>query len=410
MANAPQILSKSVSDRMKELMRALMVLRDAVQLVERGERHHMLPVFGLLRSLLAEKSRSNKPLLLDLASLLGKELYLYAFPGTDKDQFPTLSAPPVLRVGGLPVSLFQTNPHQLRLSVDEFLTQRMLVYNDRHYTRAEVIKMFAEKAGGAHFPERVPADFSAINAFEINGEPAIHNALLQLAHLTLAAGVELLRQLSDFSVYFTLVIPPDGLSKPSVLFDAAYPETSMRMWVALAPFSYLTFGVIGLDGIRAQVTSERLLNRTAPIHVSCRHHITDDLRSLLQIEADSEFIAETTSASPVFVTHDLTQYRRYINRSQEDPDAGFSFGFLEHFAFTGTLSLKDRLKLAKYMDEKDVADDTCLVFRPRSFGETAVGERDMKMSGEVMKWGWRRLVAGEWPPDSSANLNSRGDR
>jgi hypothetical protein len=385
---------------MQELLRSLLVIRDSLEGLTQGKPHQILPLFGQLRALLAEKSKDNQPLLLDLAGVLKKEVKLWAFPGTDQDKFPVLPEPAevLLRIGGLPLSTHKTSPNQQLLSLREVLDQKMLVYRGRHFSRRQLIKLFAEKTGGAHFPKRVPAEVLEVTALEVNGAPAIHQAIVQFARAIFECAATLLRELCDFSVHFYMLVATSEPRVGGVIFDASYPNTAMRIIFGSSPLGQLTFTVIGLDGFAAQVASERLIDWSTPHHVAIHHHLDERLDSRVAITVDGDPYAEAQVPHPVFLTRELNQYRRFMNRSLEDAGAGVNLGLLTHLQVGGTYFTKVQCVTLKYFEEYgNKEDEGCIFFPNGSFGECDVNETTLRMTGSVRKWSWRRLAAGELP-------------
>jgi hypothetical protein len=398
----PIIIPKPLGLRLQELMRGLLVLRDSVDAVRAGRPHQLLPIYGQLRALLAEKSKGNPPLLVDLAAVLGQKVEVWAFTGVDQDSFPQLSVEPLLRVGGLPVSVYQTNPHQKLISLETFLDQKMLLLHGRYFSRRELIKLFAEKAGGAHFAEKVPKEFAEMNALEVSGLPALSNAMLQIGCATLEVGARLLQELCGFSLHFEMAVPKTTKPNAGVVYDSVYPETSMRYWLGLTPFGQARFGAIGLDGFRAELTAERLIDWSQPRHLSIHHSISKRLDSEMAIEVDGETFAELVVPHPIFLTRELNDYIRYHNRSQEDEKAGMTLAMMTHVAIVGARNLKERCAMLSFFEkQRKDPDATCTLYTKGSYGVANPGEREIRMTGAVKKFDWRKLLAGEWPTEES---------
>jgi hypothetical protein len=83
---------KRLGDRIADLMLSLQVVRDALDGAHLGRMHQLIPLYGQLRALLSDRSKGNKPLLLDVSDQLGHPLYFFAMPGVDEPcQSPSLS-------------------------------------------------------------------------------------------------------------------------------------------------------------------------------------------------------------------------------------------------------------------------------------------------------------------------------
>src|SRR6266478_7642012 len=74
----PELVPKSQLQRVRELLHAALVIRDALTGLQQGLQHQIIPLSGQLRALLTDRSeKKSPPLLLDLAARHGLDLTIY---------------------------------------------------------------------------------------------------------------------------------------------------------------------------------------------------------------------------------------------------------------------------------------------------------------------------------------------
>ena len=161
---AHEEVEKNIGHRLEELIQSLFVIRDSLELVRKGERHQLIPLYGQLRALLCDKSQTkNKPLLRSLAESVDVSLDVHCMPGVDDPRFPEeLRESLVFHLSGFPVTLRRQLPAQITVALEDFIERDILHYKERRYSVRNIIDWFANQAGGAHFSLRAPRDFLAL--------------------------------------------------------------------------------------------------------------------------------------------------------------------------------------------------------------------------------------------------------
>jgi hypothetical protein len=395
-----QSIQKPLGRRVVELLQSLQIVRDCLGAVREGRDYQLVPLFGQMRALLAEKSADSAPLLVDLATILNQELRLYAFPGVDADGFPRLEVDVALRVGGLPVSYHRIELSQRHLTLDEFLSQKIVEMRGRTFTRAEVIKMLAEKAGGAHYAKKVPVAYEQLTSILINGQSPLTHALFQMADAIYELGCSFVQQLANFHAHFVIAIPEQALTESKVLLEAAYPDSPMRFSLNVDPGLRLRMQMRGIDGREAVVVTQRLIDWSALRHVQLRLEILPNLHSRIEIYVDDELYVQHTIAYPLFMAAEFVQYRRFVNRSVERPDAGLTFGMASMLVVKGIISTREECAIRTFVDSHRVdTAEPLIAFAKDSYGEIAVGETSMVFSGTVTQRTLHDLLA---PPSTSS--------
>jgi hypothetical protein len=398
-----QAVPKPLGSRIQELMQSLQVTRDSLGAVRQGNLHQIIPVYGQLRALLNEKSKGKSPLLLDIAKEVGLSLDFYCMGGAG--ELPDeLKKDLVLHLSGFPATLEQELANQRSISIEEFLDYKILIYDGRSYKTKDIISFFANKAGGAHYSPDLPQDFAQLLSFGLSGQPVLVNALLQIADLTYKLGVNLLKSQADFEAHLLILVPHQELKEPAYIFDNQYADARSRIFCRIEPGMKLSFGVTGIQGITAIAGVNRLIDWSKPHHFTLSLLIGNDLSTRLNIAMDGEEVSALNIPHPIFVVNDPLHYRSYQNRSDEDENAGLSFGLIEMAMYGRGLLLKEQAKLFLYFEEQlSKEDQRCVYFKKGQYGYAAPGTKDMQMTGAPVMWSVSKLLRNEFPENDAGS-------
>jgi hypothetical protein len=401
--NTYQPISKPLGYRVQELIQSLEVIRDSLDAVRVGKLHQLIPVYGQLRALLSEKSKGNYPLLLDVANAVGFDLEIYCMTGAG-DLPEELKQHLLLHLSGFPATVEQVLPGQQKLAVEEFLDQKILIYNERSYQAKDIIAFFANKAGGAHYSPDLPKDFAELLSFHLSGNPVLVNALLQIADLTYKLAVRLLKSQADSETHLLILVPPQELAEAAYVFDNQYPDSHMRIFCRIDPGMKLAFGATGIQGATAVARIDRLIDWSKLHHFTLSLTFEQSLSTRLAVSMDGEQVSSLVVDHPLFVVNDPLHYDSYQNRSHDDEHAGLSMGFVEMAMYGRDLPPKEQAQLFLYFDEKlSKQDQKCVFFRRGQYGNAAPGTKNMQMTNSPVMWSVSKLLDYEYPPESGAS-------
>ncbi len=383
-----QEVGKTLAFRTVELVRALQLVFDSLQHLRRGEIRHLITLSSQLRALLTERSPHADPLLLHIATKFQRNLRLYCMPDVNDPKFPeSVRDKLVLRVAGFPFTAERQFPDQFELSFPELLDLQIILFRGNRYTVRDLIEWYANKAGGAHYSRKLPQDFADLLELPFLKENLIINTLVQIGDATLTAGRELLKSVVDLEIHALLCLPAqngENLSDLSVLFDARYEASSMRLTLAVNKLFIPIFTVSGLQGVVAQVKSDRLINWSEPRYLYAALTIQNDLSTRLELVVDGEVVGRNDVKEPLFVLSDPLNYNYFHNRAVDGPPQQFSFAFGQLVMIGNDVSPLDRAKLMLFMSRKrDNPELPVVLYTPESYAQAAKGTTNLSMTGTV---------------------------
>ncbi len=383
---------KPFGHRLFELSQSLSVIQDSIEAIKVGKLHQLIPLSGQLRSLLAEKSRRNRPLLLSLAKELKEEINVYAMPDIDYEDEV------ILFMTELQVSLEQKLPGQELVSVQEFLDRKILIYMSEKYSIKDIIEFYANKAGGSHYALDIPKDFADLLTIHVLGQPPIAHALLQFGEVTYALGHRLLKRMIDSEIQLLLFVPEEAMEKESYVFDFKHSNSPMRLYFSITPRIRPQFGIVSLNEHSVIVPIERVIDWGKPHHWLFSIELEENLSTSLSVYVDGERLAKQYTREFLLIWNDFTHYECYINRSFEKPDSGLTMACTFVMGHKVNHSVVERARVtADCYDMLSNDEIPCTYFPKGSYCHLPINQGDPIFSGDCVQWDMKKLANGELP-------------
>ena len=189
-------IPKTPKQRLEELRQALVVIEHGIQeTAATQELAHLLPVVGQLRALLV--SSGQTPLLLDLARQMDFPLDFYSIPldFLDNEEMAKILGPTRIQWSGDSIrSTPEGPPFHQKVTMAHWLSSTQLVVRGTKVSGEQLLKLVANKLGGAHYDPELPPELASIRQFEIGGVPSQYITLIRLAEVVVYLGRRLLAQ------------------------------------------------------------------------------------------------------------------------------------------------------------------------------------------------------------------------
>ncbi|MDD5253330.1 MAG: hypothetical protein PHW44_05500 [Candidatus Omnitrophica bacterium] len=182
--------NKSLDTRFSELNDAVSLLEDALQKVKSGDLKYFKVISSQLRALICLGSRSLTPLLINLAKEKNVALFCYG-PSTrssDTDGFT------VLKISSFFVGLLPFSPANQKYELNNWLSSPFVRLGNMIYTPNEVIRMVAEKEGGAHYDDKLDEKSLRLKEIVYSGKfkQLEQNLLVQTTEVVIKFGKNIL--------------------------------------------------------------------------------------------------------------------------------------------------------------------------------------------------------------------------
>ncbi len=372
-------VTKNLVYRTQELADAICIINDSLKLVKEGKNHQFIPMYGQLRAILHE-SGSNKPLLLELAELLKEPLEIYAMGPVDSPDHPGADMDFMIDIGSF--GLEQAFPNQQKKPLKDYLEQAVLKHNGKPHTAIDLIRGFADRAGGAHYDTTFPEDFAQlIGQFD----PQIKLYLVNLASVCRYLALRVLRKISDIEIVCNIYIPEQPLDGDGYIFDYVYPNMGMRMSLLFRDSELFVFELWDLDGKYYKVEARVKKPFERMIYIAVSAELNEDLTTKLQLLINDEVCESITIDLPLKIRHQMLHYEMYYSASFQK-DQALCFGITLHGVRHGVFDENARQNTNEWAitSNKNPERDKKLVwYLMDSYGLSTTAKPSIKMTGTV---------------------------
>lgn len=332
---ATKMVKKTQGERELELLDSLKIIRDALNGIKEGKQHLFIPLCGQLRALLydgrikpdgSKNKNGNVPLLISIAEKIGYDTKVYSYPDVDKSEFPFSESLESFYIRP-ELSLYRKNPMQKEFSIKDWLNIKILesIRRKKEYTIIEVIKFYADKAGGAHYDPKISEDFAELRKYG-SKYALMFDSIVITAKVAYEIGLDIIGKRCSFDFFFLLGIPSQTIPTEGFIFDAKHTNTPMRISLCLDSFSRPIFKITSIEGLDLICHCERLIDWSEPRGVNLVFEVLDNLGVRASIYIDAELFACIESPEMFFVFNNVTNYNQYINRSYANENDGLLMG------------------------------------------------------------------------------------
>lgn len=378
-------MPKSLALRVQDLLVALQVVRDLIGAVRTGSTYHMAPLYGQVRALLTDTASGNTPLLPSVAEGVGYPLVLYSMASVDDDpDWPEGVEPPTVHVSSGAPSLRPTLKGHREMTLAEYLERKMIRWKGYTFSVASVIKDFANTAGGAHYSDDLKQQVAWFQSLRLSDQAVVVNGLLQVAELSLALGTDLVRSVSGLTLLLDAVLVEMPEKAEPVIFDAAYPDTAMRMTLSIQSDGRLRTALVGLDGSSLVGVSEQAVPIPSRAQISAKFEIEADLSTRLELILNGSRKAVAACAAPIFVVVNQDS-NVYWNRSSDSEDDGMHLCLIETLQLGPESTELGRSELLAYImsPAERGAKDSGAEYPMGAWGVSPEGTSDLTNHGTV---------------------------
>jgi hypothetical protein len=375
-------IPKSEALRLQELLDALQIVNESIQLIRAGKHRYLMVLSTQLRKLLCETDKRADPLLFHIASKTDHHLSLYCSPTLaethDENGLPREA---IVEISGFPITATRVRADQSQISLRKIIERKIIRVRDETYTPVQVIKWYADKVG-VHADKTLPTDFD----FLLRVAP-LADFLIQLGSATVFAGADLLK--SEIDLNFRCIIANlEYAAKaplPFFLYDSTQASNGMRLAITvdrdLTPSVLLT----SIQGRSYTLKCDRIIDWSEPRSVRLELKLTYKLFTEIELEIDGDVVASLRVEDIVFIQANPVHFVSCWNKSVEGQAQQFSFELAGHTIDQGLNRIQQALRTLDY-EEKISPEKIVLVrFEELAFGTSPKGSLDMEITGVAKK-------------------------
>ncbi|WPP51380.1 hypothetical protein [Catalinimonas niigatensis] len=378
-------ISKSSIARLIEFFHAIRIVFDSKQLINKGKYYQVTTIYGQLRALLTDKTKERnkeKRPLFEIASLLGEEIKIFYTPSTIEEDMPNFAENIVLHVSSLPISIKKQSSKQVEIKLEEYLNVEIVKYKGKSLKTSEIINALSDKYGGSHYDTKVPDYLMELVSYNIiiNNQPILDNLIIQIADLFIEVGLKLIKKLSDFELFLTIIFKKLS-AEENFIFDYVLPNSSSRISLYCSQGKIKLY-LSDLIGRNVNIEISEIIKTKELLLFNISHRITNELKSEIKIHVNGINVLEHVVEEPLFMYNEVPNYQRYFNRSQKKQFQEFEFGLGEINMIRGTLNKNDIAFI--YSHFSSTKSNKIAWFNENSYGHTEPGTSLIKTEGKVI--------------------------
>ncbi len=307
--------------------------------------HLLIPIYGQLRSLLIEKSRGKKSLLLDIADTIGANMNIYVqsknwqnleISSSDQVFFlnPVVQKEtqrPKIKVCGIPFSSVRTNENQEKISLTDFLDFEVLEYEGEKLKVNEILGFYANRYGGSHYDHQIPENFAKLLSEDLGGFDILKSMLVSIAQLILDNGISVLKNISCSTVFLCFYLYEQQLSEKSILMDSMYPQSPMRYSLILDNGRIPHLIVRGANNVKDVFTLSKQLDFNDWAEFCISIQLNDRLQSNVLVVLNGEEVVNITLERNIEIYNHFRNCDRYLNTSADQSKmSGIDMGVVQY--------------------------------------------------------------------------------
>jgi len=319
-------IEKSTLERVIELFKALLLLKDCVNLLNDGKEYHLATLYGQLRGILTDKTQKSRnkknPLLIDLAEELNVDLSFYANALFVKkhDILEQLRSQTVLQYADLELSLNKLKTVHEKTNLKDFLDMEILIERGISHTFRYIINTLSDKYGGSHYDPKTDEKIIGLKSIELNSKPLVDHYLIDLSMIVLALGIKIPKQVSDLSIQFGFKLFCEA-SDVSYLFDIMYNR--FRISVKTIGKKVI-IDLRDLVGYQLSLEKNEVLQINKYYLLTIVHELKSDYISIVNVYLNDDLIL-TTETTPLLLTKNTQDWEFVGNTSVSKTKQNFGF-------------------------------------------------------------------------------------
>lgn len=302
--NKYDFVKKDKIDRFLDLITSLQLVHDANKQIADGNVHHIISLSGQLRALLTEKSNKLEPLLFYIADKIDEKLDIYAMELTE---YPYLGAEPELNYMNAMISSHRIFENQKVFRFEDFIQEGIFLYKGAKYSYANIIAIFANRAGGAHYAENIESNFLDQMRFNLGGLSPMHRIISDIGKAVEELGRRVIERIftSDISLHFCI----DGvIEQQFCLLDAFHSSGRMSIEAYVNNEGCVRIKLWGLQSREIEFETGPCINFDRSNILAIRTSIGENFHTYVTVSISGQIFESIEAHYPVLISNNFEDY------------------------------------------------------------------------------------------------------
>lgn len=367
-------IHKSKLDLTIDLFHSLRIVKDSLEMMKKGHFYQLSIIYTQLRILLTDKSSKGvTPLLALVSDYFNGDLNFYY-----KKTVPILEGVDFEYMNH-ELSLEKKSDKHIKGHINDYLNETALIVEGHQIKVKELIGHLANSYGGAHYSSKFPEYLLKLKFFKIGEHTIFDNYILQLAELCLEIGVNVLKKITDFNIYFFIYMPKNELDIEESVFDFKHIKTSNRVTLSIKRNKYCFSLVDSLGRHFNKATKDSFISNQHHL-LSISHKITSNLESNFKLSINNSLQINQTEKNPFLFINMLVHFDRYINKYYNRENVNLEFGFV-YYGYSSK-EISEEKNNDNYNKIMNTVDTKAAVWLEKGvFGFCKSGDTELKIEG-----------------------------
>jgi hypothetical protein len=344
-------MKKSTGRQYIELFYSLQIINDSLSLISLGKKYHVIPIAGQLRAILIKDKQTPVPLYYAIQKILEVKqcIYLSTIPEKIK-----ISKDCECYFNVMNVSLERDKLHYQKEDIGKWLQYCIVETPQKSFTIEEVIKIVANKNGGAHYNEEISND--AVLLYTVTDEKhisIIDKIIVNIALIIKALGLLLIKKAFDFHYLANIAIRFDELSSHKNIISYHDEDYYLPVAILLTSKRQLILKITDPDRRLFIVPLKENIEKKGIYTICFSYEINSNFESELKIYSLFDQTAKYILTTPIYVHNHFTSFPH-----QWWGDEHIEMGFYNLQLYTSVLP---EIIIIKKMKDMEVDENTPMV-------------------------------------------------
>ena len=317
-------MEKTLFERYLEFFKGLQLVRVSLENIHQGKLEHFYTLYAQLRGLYVvphDKNRIPKNenvIAYDVAENLNIDTSLYISSKTYEDKeniyydhlFTTQTSP--------------TIENNIKVPLKDWMELDIVKINGQSFKIWEVIKIMADKNGGAHFDKKIEKENEAALCIARNkaGRLVVQVLMERVGTILFNIGLKVIKSQFDFHFIMALAlkVPPKKMSNKNLLsFKTLLGNIPISVAIDQAKMLKLKLSDLEIGAYEFDLYS---INKSRLVIINFSYEITEEMKVMLTIYTDDSLVKYKLER-PLFIGHNFISYGN-IEIGDEEIEWGFS--------------------------------------------------------------------------------------
>ncbi|MGL5355411.1 MAG: hypothetical protein ACRDAQ_02500, partial [Cetobacterium sp.] len=334
-------MEKSSGTKFLELFDSLKIINDSLNFLKEGKEHQIIPLSGQIRAILFDNKDSNKknktPLILEVAQNIKYDTDIYLLERKEKITTRGL----VFSYEKPIISLEYINKDYKKIKLQDYIKTKICKIGGEDKTIEQIIKVFANKNGGAHYDPKVPKFLYELSLFKI-GEKSLVTCIIQdLGEILHKICLRMLRKKTEFEFQILFGLNENMSKESKNIITYKYGNNNMGLSLRAGLANKLE---IMLRGIREEeINLEIEIDLKKPIFLSIHYEIKDSLNTKLVIALNENILYEKEENKTIFI------YNQFDISNVEFGDDNLKLFISKIMIYCNYLSIEEKIQNLEYI-------------------------------------------------------------